>query len=194
MTRAQVLGAAAVVAAALLGIYQGVRTVTNPQPTRACVPFDGVKPANLKTTRFYSVRLSPVAQNLLGFPPTGEWEYVALEVQAPEDENPSATLLARLDNHDDVVGEIENRATPAFPSCQVAAVRSDDPLYPSPCACSTGANCNWTPPLAGGGFGASVAAPKGLTLPPGTWTGAGCKRKTCVELGGSSSMPAACLP
>jgi hypothetical protein len=45
-------------------------------------------------------------------------------------------------------------------------------------ACSTGANCNWTPPLQGGGVGASTAAPLGVTLPAGLWSGAGCRLKS----------------
>lgn len=61
-------------------------------------------------------------------------------------------------------------------------------------ACSTGANCTWTPPLIGGGFGSPVAAPKGLTLPPGTWAGTGCRLKTSVELYGFESMPPECKP
>ena len=60
------------------------------------------------------------------------------------------------------------------------------------CACSTGASCNWTPPLQGGGFGASTPAPKNMTIPAGLWTGAGCSLKTCVELYGSDSMPKVC--
>ena len=60
------------------------------------------------------------------------------------------------------------------------------------CACSTGSSCNWTPPLIGGGFGASTPAPKNLTLPAGTWSGAGCSLKTCVEMYGSDSMPNVC--
>ena len=193
MTRAQLLGAGAALAAALLGIFAATRTVNNPLPTRACIPFDGAPPANLKTTRFYGVRLSPQAQNLLGFSPTGEWEYVAMEIQAVENEDPPAALMARLNSHADLVDEVEDRAAPAFPSCEVAAIRSDDPAYPAKCACSTGSNCNWTPPIIGG-LGPSEAAPKNLTLPPGTFSGAGCKKKICVELAGSNSMPAACIP
>lgn len=60
------------------------------------------------------------------------------------------------------------------------------------CACSTGASCNWTPPLQGGGFGAAVAAPKNMTLPAGTWAGTGCSLKPCVEMYGFDSMPRAC--
>jgi hypothetical protein len=193
MTRAQLLGAGAALATALLGIFLGTRTVNNPTATRACIPFDGAPPANLKTSRFYGVRISPQAQTLLGFSPTVEWEYVAMEIQAQENENPPAALMARLDMNADIVDEYEDRATPLFPSCQVAAVRSDDVAYPAKCGCSTGANCTWTPPIVGG-LGASVAAPKGITLPPGTFTGTGCRRKVCVELAGSNSMPAACIP
>lgn len=191
MTRSQLLGAGAALAAALLGIFAATRTVNNPTSTRACIPFDGAKPANLRTTRFYGVRLSPQAQALLGFSPTGEWEYVAMEIQSVPDENPPEALMRRLNSHADLVDEVEDRAVPAFPACEVAAVRSDDPAYPAKCACSTGANCNWTPPIIGG-LGPSEPAPKNLTLPPGTWSGAGCRKKNCIELAGSPSMPAAC--
>lgn len=194
MTRAQLLGAGAALAAALLGLFQLTRTVTNPTATRACVAFAGAPPANLKTTRFYGVRISETAAGLLGFAPRGHEEYVAMEIQAVDDESPPAALMARLNMNADIVDEVEDRATPLFPSCQVAAVRADDPAYPARCACSTGTNCNWTPPLSDGGFGSSVAAPRNLTLPAGTWSGAGCKRKVCVELYGSPSMPAECVP
>ena len=61
------------------------------------------------------------------------------------------------------------------------------------CACrqATG-TCNWTPPLIGGGFGAAVAAPFGMTIPAGLWSGAGCLLKSCVELYGFESNPPEC--
>jgi len=61
------------------------------------------------------------------------------------------------------------------------------------CACrqATG-TCNWTPPLIGGGVGAAVAAPFGMTIPAGLWTGAGCRLKSCVELYGFESYPPEC--
>ena len=56
------------------------------------------------------------------------------------------------------------------------------------CACSTGSSCE-----ALGVGGAWAAAPKGVTLAPGAWRGAGCTEKTCVELQGRAvSMPAEC--
>jgi hypothetical protein len=194
MTKAQLLGAGAALAAALLGLFQLTRTVTNPTTTRACIAFDGAKPANLKTSRFYGLRISPAAQSLLNFSPTTDWEYIAAEIQSVDDATPPPALMARLDMNADIVDEYEDRVTPLFPDCQVFAVRSDDPSFPAKCACSTGPTCLWTPPLPGGGFGTSVAAPRNLTLPPGTWSGVGCKRKVCIELGGSTSMPAACIP
>lgn len=60
------------------------------------------------------------------------------------------------------------------------------------CACSKGSSCNWTPPLPGGGVGASVAAPLGMTLPAGLWSGTGCSLKTCTEMYGFTSWPAEC--
>lgn len=50
------------------------------------------------------------------------------------------------------------------------------------CACSTGSNCT-----VGG-----KAAPRGTTLQAGTWSGAGCRLKSCVELYGFASYPSEC--
>jgi hypothetical protein len=60
------------------------------------------------------------------------------------------------------------------------------------CACRGAGTCNWTPPLVGGGFGASTPAPKSMTIPAGLWSGAGCSLKVCVEVYGSDSMPNVC--
>ena len=60
------------------------------------------------------------------------------------------------------------------------------------CACSTGASCNWTPPLIGGGVGAATAAPLGTTLPAGLWSGTGCRLMTCTGLFGFAPYPPEC--
>ena len=60
------------------------------------------------------------------------------------------------------------------------------------CACSTGASCNWTPPLIGGGVGAATAAPLGMTLPAGLWSGTGCRLMTCTGLFGFAPYPPEC--
>lgn len=77
---------------------------------------------------------------------------------------------------------------------------ADDANAPFPCACSTGSSCQvLTPATDGGtdGFGVGpgvlVPAPLGVTLQPG-WVGAGCKRKSCVELAGTSSWPTESCP
>lgn len=56
------------------------------------------------------------------------------------------------------------------------------PDAPFACACSTGADCTWR----------DSDAPLGLTFGPGTWSGAGCHRKVCLEFAGISSWPSAC--
>lgn len=61
---------------------------------------------------------------------------------------------------------------------------------PSPCACSSGVNCNRV--LSDGGT--AVARKTGNTLGEGQWAGAGCIPKPCYELArGASSTPAGCL-
>lgn len=57
--------------------------------------------------------------------------------------------------------------------------RSDTPWA---CACARDATCT-----ADGG-----AAPLGVTLAAGAWTGAGCTPKPCVELSGVTSWPTSC--
>ena len=60
------------------------------------------------------------------------------------------------------------------------------------CACSTGANCTWTPRLRSGALGTARAAPRGTTLSPGSYTGAGCALMTCVGLFGFAPYPPEC--
>lgn len=71
-----------------------------------------------------------------------------------------------------------------FPT--LAMVLPADPLWTGGCACSTGASCNTVP-------GGTPIPKSGNTLRPGTFTGAGCIKKPCVELAGAPSMPASCL-
>jgi hypothetical protein len=94
--------------------------------------------------------------------------------------------------------EVEVRAAPVWPACQIAIVREGYAAMPARCACSTGPSCLWTPPLVTGGYGAAVAAPTKMTLPPGLWSGAACVPKPCVVFaahttgGADLSMPEVC--
>jgi hypothetical protein len=90
--------------------------------------------------------------------------------------------------------------TPVVGWSQVILAAGDDPVAQNvatgfACACrkATG-TCNWTPPLIGGGVGAATAAPFGMTLPPGLWSGAGCRLKPCIESYGHSSWDEATCP
>lgn len=74
---------------------------------------------------------------------------------------------------------------PGAPAIEVW--RGDHPAAPWECACSTGAGC-WTLAADGG----TAAAPLGVTLPPSSFNGDGCRPKPCIELAGASSWPAAC--
>ena len=58
------------------------------------------------------------------------------------------------------------------------------------CACAVDATCTGT--YSDGGTG---PAPLGVTLPTGSWSGAGCQAKPCVALfldGGDGTWPASC--
>ena len=60
------------------------------------------------------------------------------------------------------------------------------------CACSSGADCDWTAPAGRGQAPVTGPAPIGKHLGAGTWNGAGCIRKPCRELSGSPTHPAGC--
>lgn len=192
-TRADAVGALNALQAAVTEARAGARTfAVNAAKTRLCIdPPAGGIPAGSKVIRFGVVLLTPAAQRYLGFalpPGAATWdqvsdEYAAIEVQAPPSTVPtfSAALLANVDV---IENEVEVRASAAFPACEIVAIRRDDSGIGAAlrCACSTGSNCT---------VGGS-AAPLGRTLDPGTFSGAGCKAKPCVERAGTSSWVAGC--
>jgi hypothetical protein len=189
----------AVLALTRAGEQIASRTVTYPSGAHmACVAPESAIPGAAVTLRIGVALLSRQTQVALGAAPLldgegaeREWVYGALEVQAAPDAGlglpPLPSWIRILET-----GEVEKRAGPLFPACEVAIVREG--YLPSPwrCACRGAGACTWTPPLVGGGFGAAVSLPKALTAPPGTWAGAGCVPKVCVEYAASTSMPAAC--
>jgi hypothetical protein len=90
--------------------------------------------------------------------------------------------------------------TPVVGWSQVILAAAEDPVAQSvatgfACACrkATG-TCNWTPPLVGGGVGAATAAPFGMTLPAGLWSGAGCRLTPCLGLYGYEPYPTDVCP
>lgn len=177
------------------------RTITYPAGANmACVGFaGGVKPAGTNTIRVGIALLSKQTQIALGATPLKdaegndrEWVYGAMEIQSVA--VPAGDGLPALPNWLRILetDEVTKRASPAFANCEIAIVREGFTPSIWRCGCSSGSNCNWTPPLQGGGFGPSVAAPKNLTLPAGTFTGTGCVPKVCVEWAEATSMPLAC--
>jgi hypothetical protein len=188
VTTAQKVGALGALAAAFLGAYLGLRPVTNPSATRACIPFQGTKPAGLYTTRAV-VMLSPLALQTLGDTAATSWRYAAVEVQASGSVTATKAEIESVLGHVEIMeGSVEDRTSqgPVEPLCQVLVVRDDDPPLQSttilPCACSTGANCT-----VGG-----QPAKRGVTLNPGTFTGTGCFKKICSVLMGYDSWPSVC--
>jgi hypothetical protein len=82
----------------------------------------------------------------------------------------------------DKIGDLEAWCKPTSGTSTLpAGGESDEPFD---CACAKDSTCRNT---SDGGV-----APTGVTLSPGTWTGAGCQPKACVELYGVSSWPAGC--
>lgn len=197
-TQVQVIGSLNTLQAAVEEARAGTRTYSqNAAKTRLCIdPAGGTIQAGSVTLRYGVAILTPLGQRYLGFSlPSyaASWdevldEYVAFETQAPAAStvtfNP-AVFNANLD----VIGqEVEVRASPAYPTCEIAIVRRDDALYSSvvKCACRVNSTC-----LVGGS-----AAPQGRTLSPGTWSGAGCQPKSCFArfdgIGVDGTWPANC--
>lgn len=187
---------------AILALYDAQadlpqRSITYPSGAHmACV--GGTIPGNAVTIRVGVALLSAQLQTALGATPLLDgqgqprpWVYGALEIQAApvagEGLPPLPPWIRILDRD-----EVEVRASPVFPTCQIAIVREGFTPMPWRCACRGAGACTWTPPLPDGGFGAAVTLPKNMTAPPGTWTGAGCVRKPCVQWFGDESMPEVC--
>lgn len=175
------------------------RTITYPFPDSACVGFPGgVKPGGTVTIRVGVALLSEGTQVALGAQPLKDaegnprpWVYGAMEIQAvpsPGDSLPPLPSWVRILETD----EVSKQGAAFQPQCEILLVREGFTPSVWRCACRGAGTCNWTPPLQGGGFGASTALPKALTAPPGTWSGAGCVQKVCVEWDSVSSMPEVC--
>lgn len=165
----------------------GQRVITIPQANLACVAPAVSIPGNAVTIRVGVVILSVAGQRALGWTTAADGTdlaetYAAMEIQAA----PSTSQIVRppeaIDYLEDT--EVEKRVTPLFSTCEIAIARQGFATMPWRCACAeVPATCVWT-----GG-----TPPKNLTLAPGAWSGAGCRRKPCVERFGTSSMSAECL-
>lgn len=186
-TRAEGIGALNTLYAAVMEARAGQRTVTrNAARTRICIAPAGTLPAGTVTVRASAALLSAAVQNLLGFTGTAtEDAYVAIEVQAVPSLAPTFDRMV-LDRHLELLRdasgdlEVEVRPAPVNAACEVGIVRSDDATWGTlvRCACRVDATCLYD--ADGAGPGVASAAPVGMTLPPGSWSGAGCKAKPCV--------------
>lgn len=66
------------------------------------------------------------------------------------------------------------------------------PPWPCACALAAGGSCSAVVPIRDDGGTQTVPAPAGVTLSAGSWSGPGCRPKTCVELSGYTSWPPEC--
>jgi hypothetical protein len=184
-TRAQTVGAINTLVAA----YQdrANRTITrNASFTRTCAgPASGKNLTGRTTIRFGALIMSEAAQTALGMAsPNGE-AYGAAEIQIDPDQPTNRLIASRATLNaifDVMPAEVEVRASPLIAS-EACIVRRDAPEIASAalyrCACAaTPSTCTWDPD--GAGTTSVNPAPTGTTFAPGTWSGAGCKRKPCV--------------
>lgn len=195
-TPALILAGATVLAGALWALYSGTSTVTPTHTaTRSCVPFDHA-PGATQTLRCLSVYLPGKALQILGSPGIGVdgngnpiGEYVAIEVQVEGPGNPDVLAPLRTLGLAVDTDTCTSRPSPLLPACQIAYVRTGDPLYPAQCACGPG--CTVNDPSRGLVNATGIT---NRTFGPGTWAGSPptCVPKPCTELAGMSSMPVAC--
>lgn len=156
------------------------RSITSPQLNLACVAPAVSIPGNAVTIRVGVVLLSQGAQRALFGDGDGD-VYAAMEIQAAPSSSPIVRPPEAIDYLEDT--EIEKRALPLFPTCEIAIARQGFATMPWRCACvEVPATCTWT----------RGVPPKNLTLAAGTWSGIGCRRKPCVARYGTKSMPAEC--
>lgn len=206
----QVIGAFNILETGVLAVHNGSPNVTivrNASNTRACITRNSGVPGGTTTVRFGVIIMSPRLQFELGMAlPAGtptvdpgdghtlslaeRWtiagdRYGAMEIQAV----PSSTITFNrqrvTENVDVIREEVEVRAAPLLPTCEIAIARRDAPeintasLYR--CACSaTPATCTWARRNADGTTTNVTPAPTGITFSPGGFSGAGCRLKSCV--------------
>lgn len=198
-TAEELAGARNAIASAIDGYRAGTRTYTfTSGRTRICVKFAGAAsaPAGSVTLRFGATILTPSLLASLGIPAAPKDEYAGLDVQGVPAQsytfNPQSTF-ALWDVLDSAAAKIAN---PIDATCEVLIVRATDSAIATwlPCACRAGNPCSWDPD--GAGPLPAQTAPNGSTFDPGTWTGNGCRPKSCVTRfdgnGIDNSWPAEC--
>ena len=171
-------GAAALVIGAAL-VAGKLAAKPDPDHRRSTVEWDGGAPQDA-TCLEAEVLTSPEARALYGLDADGGSDYVHVRLCAPPD--PSGNRVAMPAGFEVVEGTQESSAGPA--SAQVEAwMRGKAGGFK--CACAKDATCLYK-------GAAALPAMKGNTLPPGSWSGAGCVPKTCVALAGREVWPSEC--
>lgn len=196
-TRDELIGALNVMEDGVIAARQGLITpTTNAAKTRSCLVRPSGVPAGTVTTRWGVVVISPIVQQALGMalpPGATSWadatpQYSVIEIQAVPTSEITFDPSRINGNFTPLRNEIEVRASALFPACEIAVARIDDAQIAGllRCACRVDATC-----LVGGS-----PAPIGRTLDPGTFSGAGCRKKPCFArfdgLGIDNSWPTEC--
>lgn len=182
-------------AAALAAIAAITALTLQPRPDvdkrHTAVPFDGGAPVGARCL-WVTARASPQAQVLFGLDAGGGTAYVhGYWCALPTDAGIGFVAEAALPAGIDVLRESEWETPHDGGTVQAEFWLQGHSSAGFKCACSSGDTCTWQQPLPDGGS-LSRTAPPGVTLEAGTWTGAGCVSKPCVEWAGTSSWPAAC--
>lgn len=184
---AALAGATAAALAVLLAVAGGQQSPGPEAPQGHVV--SGVAPAGSVATQFTAL-LDPSVLRLMGVDAGAQTYATGVICALPVDggEDPGGRVIP---------GAIVVWGEPEGVGCDAGAPVLEmwlqgHPSAPWACACSSGASCQWRPPLYPSGLGDLAPAPLGVTLPAGSWSGAGCVRKSCVELAGVSSWSASC--
>ena len=187
----------AIDAAAWLRVQGNTPTVVGGTQLR----FGGTVPAGTPCMRC-SIYLEDEDITALGLSPQnplftqGGGRYAVMQICGPAVATPTYNAPAWLRDLVETCNTTPFTAPSTYPKA-VIAHRTDSTAQAVAtgfaCACSTGTNCTWqAPKLPDGTTPAPGPAPLGVTLAPGSWSGAGCSLKTCVEKAGFSSWPDSC--
>jgi hypothetical protein len=156
--------------------------VTTPTSGVRCIPFaNGDSATGKVVTRISGVECDP--------PGPGPSTPCVLEIQAaatPVDPSSIPALPGLFDIPDPDALDVQARTSAIYPACQVAIANmaKAEAAGLFRCACWDGNNaCTWQQPIEGGGTQA-VPCPRGVTMAPGSWSGAGGVPKACTARAG----------
>lgn len=200
-TSDEIQGAKNALAQTISDFRAGTRTYTfDAGRTLICVKFagGGSAPPGAVTLRMGAAILTPALLADLGVPDAPKDDYVGLDVQAAPASAATYDLLAVQAFWDTLDSETTKIASPLDATCEVLIARSGAANITNwlPCACRTGNPCSYDPDGAGPLPSQSGSSINGFTFGAGTWSGGGCRPKSCVTRfdgnGIDNSWPSEC--